>query len=189
MLHYCCERQYASADGVMVPATTAAEKQKRRQTVLKQRRERSGQRGKRRGHLPAVNAGADQRYKRFYLTAFYDQYRKHWLVSVTRKDHKGLGKLLRRDAAKLRLRAADERVGRVDGAAVKRAGDAMGQPPCGRDDGIGGVARKQVVGPILDQRLVATQLRPFRIIWRTPRCWVFARVLHLPALPVRFARN
>jgi len=109
-----------SADGVMVPVTTAAEKQKRRATVLKQRRERPRQRGKGRAHLPAVKAGADQRYKPFYLTAFYDQDQKHRRVSVTRKNHKVLGKLLRRDAARLRLRAADERVGLVDGAVCLR---------------------------------------------------------------------
>lgn len=113
-------RIYVSADGVMAPVTTAAEKHKRRETVLKKRREKPKKRGRRRSRLPAVKAGSDQRYKQMYLTAFYDQDQEHRLVSVTRKDHKGLGKLLKRDGARLRIRAADERIGLVDGAVCLR---------------------------------------------------------------------
>jgi len=113
-------RIYVSADGVMAPVTTAAEKVKRRDTVLKNRREKPRKRGRRRPRLPAVKAGSDQRYKQMYLTAFYDQDQTHRLVSVTRRDHRGLGKLLKRDAARLRLLAADERVGLVDGAVCLR---------------------------------------------------------------------
>jgi hypothetical protein len=109
-------RIYLSADGVMAPVTTAAEKRKRRATVLKKRREKPRKPGKTRGRLPAPKAGSEQRYKQFYLTAFYDQDQEHRLVSVTRKDHRGLGKLLKRDAARLRIKAADERVALVDGA-------------------------------------------------------------------------
>jgi hypothetical protein len=39
---------------------------------------------------------------------------------VTRKDHRGLGKLLKRDGARLRIQAAEERVGLVDGAVCLR---------------------------------------------------------------------
>lgn len=113
-------RIYVSADGVMVPVTTTAEKHKRRETVLKKRREKPRRRGVRRARLGAVKAGADQRYKQFYLTSFYDQEQEHRLVSVTSKDHRSLGKLLKRDAARLRIKAADERVGLVDGAVCLR---------------------------------------------------------------------
>lgn len=109
-------RIYVSADGVMVPVTTTAEKLKRRETVLKRRRERPARRGHKRSRLPTVKTGADGRYKQFYLTAFYDQDHEHRLVSVTQQDHRGLCKLLRRDAAVLRIKAADEKVGLVDGA-------------------------------------------------------------------------
>jgi hypothetical protein len=109
-------RIYVSADGVMAPVTTATEKQKRRATVLKNRREKPRKRSQTRRRLPGVKAGSDQRYKQLYLTAFYDQDQEHRLVSVTRRDHRALGRLLRRDAARLRIRAADERVGLVDGA-------------------------------------------------------------------------
>jgi hypothetical protein len=113
-------RVYTSCDGVMVPVTTAAEKQRRRTTVLKKRSEKRGKRGQKRPRLNPVKAGSDQHYKQMYLTAFYDQDQEHRLVSVTRRDHRGLGKLLKRDAARLRLAAADERVGLVDGAVCLR---------------------------------------------------------------------
>ena len=113
-------RIYVSADGVMAPVTTAAEKLKRRATVLRKRREKRARRGRRRPRLRAVKAGSDQRYKQIYLTAFYDQEQEHRLVSVTRQNHRGLGKLLKRDGARLRVRAAEERVGLVDGAVCLR---------------------------------------------------------------------
>jgi hypothetical protein len=115
-------RIYASADGVMAPVTTTAEKLKRRQTVLKQRKERSasGEQKPPLPRLPAVKPAADGRYKQMYLTAFYDQEQEHCLVSVTRQDHQGMGKLLKRDAAVLRIKAADEKIGLVDGAVCLR---------------------------------------------------------------------
>ena len=119
-------RVYASADGVMVPVTTAAEKLKRRRTVLRRRRE-TRRRGRRRPGLGPVKSGADQRYKQFNVTSFYDQAQSRRLVSVTRRGNRGSAKLLRRDAARLRVRAADERVGLVDGAPCLR--EQMGRLP------------------------------------------------------------
>jgi hypothetical protein len=113
-------RIYVSADGVMVPVTTTSEKRKRRATVMKRRRETPTPKGRKRPHLPAVKTAADQRYKQMYLTAYYDQEQEHRLVSVTRQDHRGLGKILRRDAAVLRIKAADEKVGLIDGAVCLR---------------------------------------------------------------------
>jgi hypothetical protein len=113
-------RVYASADGVLVPATTAAEKRKRRATTLARRRKTPRARRGRLRRLAAVKGGSDQRYKQVYLTAFYDQDKRRRLVGVTRKDHRALGRLLRREAARVRLRGADERVGLVDGAACLR---------------------------------------------------------------------
>lgn len=108
-------RVYVSGDGVLVPLTTQAEKLKRRQTV---RTKRKGKRGLR--PLPAVKKGADQRYKQVYVSAIYDQQQAHRLVSVTRGHHVKLRRQLKRDAARVRLRAADERVGLVDGAVCLR---------------------------------------------------------------------
>jgi hypothetical protein len=113
-------RLYGSCDGVMVPTTTQAEKDRRRQTTLRQRSEQRPVKGRKRPRLAAVKKGSDQRYKQFYLTAFYDQDQKHRLVGVTREKREGLGKLLRREAARVRLRGAQERVGLIDGAACLR---------------------------------------------------------------------
>lgn len=109
-------RVYVSADGVMVPLTTQPEKLKRRATVLQRRKKR---RGKRR-RLRAVKKGADQHYKQFYVSAIYDQEQQKRLVSVTRGDHRQLQKQLRRDAARVLLRGATERIGLIDGAVCLR---------------------------------------------------------------------
>lgn len=113
-------RVYASADGVLVPTTTAAEKQKRRATTLARRRKMPRARRGRLRRLAATKGGSDQRYKQVYLTAFYDQDKRRRLVGVTRNDHRALGRLLKREAARVRLRGAAERVGLVDGAACLR---------------------------------------------------------------------
>lgn len=113
-------RLYVSCDGVLVPMTTQAEKDKRRETTLRKRRERRPVRGRKRGRLAPVKSGADQRYKQLYLTAFYDEEQQHRLVGVTRKDHAGLGRLLKRDGARVRLRGAEQRIGLIDGATQLR---------------------------------------------------------------------
>lgn len=113
-------RMYASGDGVMVPATTDAEKQKRRATVLLRRKQMPRRQRRRLKRLGAVKKGSDQRYKQVYVTIFYDQDQEHRLVGLTRKDHKGLRKLLGTEAARVLLRGAAERVGLVDGAVCLR---------------------------------------------------------------------
>lgn len=113
-------RAYASGDGVMVPATTDAEKQKRRATVLLRRKQMPRRQRRRLKKLKAVKKGSDQRYKQVYVTIFHDQDQEHRLVGLTRKDHKGLKKLLGTEAARVRLRTAAERVGLVDGAVCLR---------------------------------------------------------------------
>jgi hypothetical protein len=125
---------YASADGVLVPATTQAEKDKRRATVQQKRQSQRARKGVKRARLSAVKWGADQRYKQLYLTSFYNQDKSHRLVSVTRGDHEAMGKLLGRDAARLRLPAADERIGLVDGAScLRRHMDGLGLTAVGLD--------------------------------------------------------
>ena len=114
-------RVYVSADGVMVPVTTQAEKDRRRETVEKRRSDKPKQRGVRRGRLRAVKKGADQRYKQHYLTVIYGQdKKKHKLVSVTRGNHESMGRVLARDSRVLRLAGAQEKIGLVDGAVCLR---------------------------------------------------------------------
>ena len=105
-------RVYLGTDGVMIPMVTQAEKLKRRQQI-RQNRQRRGRRAKR---LSSPRRGADQAYKEFKIVTFYDQDMRHRLVSATRGNHEAAGRLMRRDARRLGLREAQERIGNVDGA-------------------------------------------------------------------------
>jgi hypothetical protein len=113
-------RMYASCDGVLVPTTTEKEKRKRRATTRVKRRQMSPERRRELPALPGMKKGSDQRYKQIYVSIFYDQTKQHRLVGVTRKKLAGLAQLLKRDAARVHLRAADERLGLVDGAVCLR---------------------------------------------------------------------
>jgi hypothetical protein len=105
-------RIYVGSDGVMVPLVTDAEKTARRQKVKEKRRRR----GRKARPLPPRRAGADQRYKEFKIVAFYDETQEHRLVTGTRGDCEAAGRLMRRDAGRIRLDLADEKVGNVDGS-------------------------------------------------------------------------
>ena len=109
-------RMYNSADGVMVPATTQAEKDKRRETVKKWRKDTPRKKRGKLKRLPTVKKGSDEHYKQIYLTVFYDQSQEHRLVGVTRHGVQGLKHLLKRDAERVRLLDARERLGLIDGA-------------------------------------------------------------------------
>lgn len=105
-------RMYAGSDGVMVPVITQAEKLKRRAKVKQKRRTC----GKKRRPLPPLRKGADQAWKEFKLVYFYDEELLHQHVAVTHLNHVAAGRLLRREADRLRLAEADERIANVDGA-------------------------------------------------------------------------
>jgi hypothetical protein len=105
-------RVYFGSDGVTVPLVTDAEKQSRRQEVKQKRRRR----GKKARPLPPRKVGSDQRYKEFKIIAYYDETQEHRIVCGTRGDHEVAGRLMRREAARIRLDLADEKVGNVDGS-------------------------------------------------------------------------
>jgi hypothetical protein len=105
-------RLYFGSDGVMVPLVTDAEKKLRRRKVKEKRRQRGG---KARPLAPRKE-GADQHYKEFKIVAFYDETQEHRLVSGTRGDHEAAGRLMRREASRIRFDLADEKVGNVDGS-------------------------------------------------------------------------
>ena len=105
-------RVYFGSDGVMVPLVTDDEKRSRRQKVKEKRRRR----GKKVRPRSPIKAGADQHYKEFKIVAYYDETQEHRLVSGTRGDHEVAGRLMRREAARIRLDLADEKVGNVDGS-------------------------------------------------------------------------
>jgi hypothetical protein len=100
-----------SSDGFTAPTITDAEKHARRQKVVQKRKLRDGPKRP----LPPVKRGSDGRYKEFKAVMFFDHDLKHRQVAVTRGDCDALGKLMMRDAARLGFRAADERVGLIDG--------------------------------------------------------------------------
>jgi len=105
-------RIYVGSDGVMVPVVTDTEKAARRQKVKQKRRRR----GKKARPLPPRKSGADQSYKEFKIIAFYDETQDHRLVCGTRGDCEVAGRLMRREAGRIRLDLADEKVGNVDGS-------------------------------------------------------------------------
>ena len=113
-------RVYASCDGVLVPTTTEAEKRKCRARTMSKRRQMPVKQRRGLSALPGMKKGSDQRYKQIYVSIFYDQSKQHRLVGVTRKKLLGLGQLLKRDAARVHLRAAEQRLGLVDGAVCLR---------------------------------------------------------------------
>jgi hypothetical protein len=105
-------RIYVGSDGVMVPLVTDTEKTSRRQKTKEKRRRR----GKKAQPLPPRKLGADQHYKEFKIVAFYDETQDHRLVSGTRGDCEVAGRLMRREAGRIQLDRADEKVGNVDGS-------------------------------------------------------------------------
>jgi hypothetical protein len=105
-------RVYLGSDGVMVPEVTDKEKQTRRKK-LKAKRQKSGKKCK---PLPRVKKGSDLPYKEFKIVTLYDDTCAHRLVSVTRGDCEKAGELMRRDAGRVGLDKADDKVGVVDGS-------------------------------------------------------------------------
>jgi len=105
-------RIYLGSDGVMVPHVTQTEKQTRRER-LKAKRRRKGKKCK---PLPRARKGADGPFKEFKIVTLYDDDAQHRLVSVTRGDCEQAGRLMRRDAGRVGLDQADDKVGMVDGS-------------------------------------------------------------------------
>lgn len=105
-------RVYLGSDGVMVPHVTDAEKRTRRERIKAKRRRG----GRKRRPLPKARSGADGSFKEFKIVTFYDDDGTHRLVSATRGDCTQAGRLMRRDAARIRLDQADDKVGVVDGS-------------------------------------------------------------------------
>jgi len=109
-------RVYFGCDGVMAPMVTDVEKRKRREGHVEKRR-RLKARGRTLAPLPPPRKGADNAYKEFKLVTFYSQDQTRRVVSLTRGNHEAAGRIARRDANRIGLDAADERIGLYDGAA------------------------------------------------------------------------
>jgi hypothetical protein len=116
-------RVIVGSDGVKVPIVTKAEKDKRRKNRRRGRRVRKAGRmartlrqrrktPRRRQRYP----GSDNPYKEFKIVTFYDSSREHQYAVGTSGNHEVLGRLARREAAKLKLGQADEKFSVSDGA-------------------------------------------------------------------------
>jgi hypothetical protein len=93
---------------VKVPLVTEAEKRKRR--------ERRGKKPKGQSRRRHISKGSDQRYKEFKILAFYDPLHQRQYAVGTSGDHAVLGRLMRREGAKIRLDEADLAYSVSDGA-------------------------------------------------------------------------
>ncbi len=92
----------------MVPVVTVAEKQKRRANRRRRRKAR-GRRGTR-------HRGSDQGFKEFKIAVFYDRRRDRCHVVGTAGNHEALGRLMRREAGRLKIGEAVTKVAVTDGA-------------------------------------------------------------------------
>jgi hypothetical protein len=101
------------ADGVMVPMVTQPQKDQRR-TTERLKRKRQGRKSTAPSGRP--RSGSDGAYKEFKIVSFYDPDKSHKYAVGTRGDHAALGRIMRREAGKLRLAAARWKYSVTDGA-------------------------------------------------------------------------
>ncbi len=106
-------RVMVGSDGVMVPVITEAEKHKRRENLAKKR---AGRKIRRRKGGRRRARGSDQGYKEFKIGTFYDESRQRQYAFGTSGNHEVLGRTLRREAGKLKLSRAQEKISVSDGA-------------------------------------------------------------------------
>lgn len=101
------------ADGVMVPLVTEQQKRKRRVTEAQNRR-RQGRTSTAGPGRP--RSGSDGPYNEFKVVSFYDSDKSHTYAVGTSGDHNVLGRLMRREAGKLRIDQALHKYSVSDGA-------------------------------------------------------------------------
>lgn len=116
-----CSHVIVGVDGVMVPLVTKSEKRKRRKRrrICGRKRIRHSDRAAGR-HRPKERLkryrGADGPYKEFKIVAFYDRANEHQHAAGTAGNHEALGRLMRREAARLKFGRADQKTSASDGA-------------------------------------------------------------------------
>jgi len=101
------KRVYVGTDGVKVPMVRESEKIKRRKA-----------RGPKRtgGRRRRMHKGADNAYKEFKIATFYNESNEHRQVIATSGDNEVLGRLVRREAKRLKIADADQKIAVADGA-------------------------------------------------------------------------
>ncbi|MEA3288261.1 MAG: hypothetical protein U9Q77_12930 [Candidatus Marinimicrobia bacterium] len=112
--HDCTNKTVITgADGVMVPIVTEEQKQKRRATE-KARQEKQGKKSTRKRGRP--KSGSDGPYKEFKLVSFYDSDKSHKYAVGTSGNHEVLGRIMRREAGKIKIGQAEAAYSVTDGA-------------------------------------------------------------------------
>jgi hypothetical protein len=101
------------ADGVMVPMVTQQQKRKRLASESKKRKEQGRKSAARAGR---PRTGSDGSYKEFKIVSFYDPDKAHMYAVGTSGDHAALGRLMRREASKLKIGQARHKYSVTDGA-------------------------------------------------------------------------
>lgn len=100
-------------DGVLVPLVTESQKARRRATQAAKRKA-TGRGSTRRPGRP--KRGSEGPYKEFKVLSFYDPDKSHCHVVATAGDCEALGRLMRREASRLRLDEAKSKYAVTDGA-------------------------------------------------------------------------
>lgn len=101
------------ADGVMVPLVTEEQKKERRSTELA-RQQRQGYQSHRKRGRP--KSGSDGPYKEFKIVSFYDPDKSHKYALGTSGSPQVLGRMMRREAAKIQIGRARVKYSVSDGA-------------------------------------------------------------------------
>lgn len=103
----------SGADGVKVPQVTEEQKTKRRATEAAKRQAEGRKSTRKRGR---PKSGSDNPYKEFKIVSFYDPDKAHAYAVGTSGNHAALGRLMRREAGKLKIAKARQKYSVTDGA-------------------------------------------------------------------------
>lgn len=107
-----CSRIYVGVDGVMTPAVTQTEKNKRRKAHVARRRQNKGNLKP----LASPKAGSDEKFKEKKIGIFYNQDKTHRHAFATEDTSEKFGPLLRSYARQVGFEKADETICLIDGA-------------------------------------------------------------------------
>jgi hypothetical protein len=109
-------RVYVGVDGVLTPAVTQVEKDKRRQAHITRRQQRGKAGVSNLKPLPPPKAGSDEKFKEKKIGMFYNQDKTRRHVFVTPRTCKKFGPLLGEYARQIGLDQADQIICLIDGA-------------------------------------------------------------------------
>jgi hypothetical protein len=109
-------RMYVGVDGVMTPAVTQAEKDKRRQKCITARQQRGKAGIGNLKPLPSARPGSDEKYKEKKIGVIYNQDKTRRHVFATEATAKDFGPLLAGHARAVGMEKADQTICLIDGA-------------------------------------------------------------------------